>query len=80
MLIDPTGQKPSIIIDVTFGDPSKFTCSTFLPGQAAEESEKPKRNKWKTGGLDLNFPLQDIRVKLFAIDSTGALGQSARES
>ena len=52
MLIDPTGQKPSIIIDVTVGEPSKFTCSTNLPGEAAEESEKTKRNKWKAGGLD----------------------------
>ena len=52
MLIDPTGQKPSIIIDVTVGEPSKFTCSTFLPGEAAEESEKTKEINEKKEALD----------------------------
>ena len=76
LLVDTSGLgRPDIIIDVTVSE-SSIQQSSLAPGDAADYGERAKRQKWARAGFI--FDGYPTRLVVFAVDSSGAPGKSAR--
>jgi hypothetical protein len=77
LLIDKTGTRPDIVIDITVASTHSANHHSTQPGDMADKAEKIKRDKWLRKGFDVRDNRR-ARMVVFAIDQSGALGRSAR--
>ena len=77
LLIDKTGTRPDIVIDITVASTHSANHHSTQPGDMADKAEKTKRDKWRRKGFDITDNRQ-ARMVVFAVDQSGALGRSAR--
>ena len=77
LLIDKTGTRPDIVIDITVASTYSANHHSTQPGDMADRAEKTKRDKWLRKGFDVQDNRR-ARMVVFAVDQSGALGRSAR--
>ena len=77
LLIDKTGTRPDIVIDITVASTHSANHHSTQPGDMADKAEKTKRDKWRRKGFNITDNRQ-ARMVVFAVDQSGALGRSAR--
>ena len=77
LLIDKTGTRPDIVIDITVASTHSANHHSTQPGDMADKAEKTKRDKWRRKGFDITDNRR-ARMVVFAVDQSGALGRSAR--
>ena len=80
LLIDRHGSRPNLVIDITVAEPVGKTndINKTQIGFSADLAEKTKRQKWAREGYNIMDSAEN-RMVVFAIDTNGGLGSSARQ-
>ena len=67
LLIDKTGTRPDIVIDITVASTHSANHHSTQPGDMADKAEKTKRDKWRRKGFDITDNRR-ARMVVFAVD------------
>ena len=80
LLIDRRGNRPNLVIDITVAEPvgKANDINKTQTGFSADLAEKTKRQKWAREGYNITNSAENHMV-VFAIDTNGGLGNSARQ-